>query len=430
MKKIKVTLLDIIKLILLLIFLLVLYIGLIIITNGYWGGKLAGGISLLVSAAMLNYMGRTASISKFRRYSSIAITLAFLTFVIYTVIPVANIKNLQPLKTAKPYGEKFWGLKTGSKIAYYKLEASDKSVKKSTPIIFLCGGPGAFVRKIDLAFFESFTAEGYDVYLYDQAGSGRSGLLPKTEYSHERNIKDFEAIMAIIGSPKYVLIGQSYGGSLLASIAGEKRLASRISKAIYAEPGIIVKPQAKEMLSKSNFAGKQETASMPLRLFIGLIVNPRGNFSSQIETINFFIENPNQTQLLYANAYPEKDSLLIPKLETGRINFAANRIIVEGIESYNQGLQKRLALTKIPSMLLLGESSYVDRNAPMDLLRINPYIERTHYFKNNGHLLWNGLHGNNQLVKKAIDDFLDAKISRLPNYPTKADIGQFLTQQK
>jgi hypothetical protein len=77
-------------------------------------------------------------------------------------------------------------------------------------------------------------------------------------------------------------------------------------------------------------------------------------------------------------------------------------------------------------MLMLGESSYIDRNAPMDLLAINPNIIRTQYIKNAGHILWNGLHNNNQLVKQSMLEFLNDQPPTIPDYPKQKDIKKFL----
>src|SRR5690606_12306551 len=136
----------------------------------------------------------------------------------------------------------------------YKLSADKNVSKKETPIIFLHGGPGAYVRQIEISFFSEFTKDGYDVYLYDQAGAGRSDLLPKEQYAHTRNIKDFEAIADEIKASKYIVSRQSDGGYLLAHLAADEKMSKSILKAIYAEPGVTLQsdvPDDQRIFSKS-----------------------------------------------------------------------------------------------------------------------------------------------------------------------------------
>ena len=66
--------------------------------------------------------------------------------------------------------------------------------------------PRRYVRQLDIDFFKKFTQQGYDVYLYDQVGAGRSGLLPVPQYSHKRNFQDAQVILDVIGADKYIMV--------------------------------------------------------------------------------------------------------------------------------------------------------------------------------------------------------------------------------
>lgn len=110
-------------------------------------------------------------------------------------------------------GTKYWKLSTGSEIGYFHITA--KGTKKPYPIIYLHGGPGGFISDYNINTFTSLSDDGYDVYLYDQIGSGQSARLSNiSEYSTDRHKQDLEEIFKIIGSEKVILIGQSWGAVL------------------------------------------------------------------------------------------------------------------------------------------------------------------------------------------------------------------------
>lgn len=110
-------------------------------------------------------------------------------------------------------GTHYWDLPTGSKIGYMLIPA--KGPKKPFPIIYLQGGPGGFISDYNVKTFTSLSDDGYDIYLYDQIGSGQSARLSNiSEYTADRHKQDLEKICKIIGSEKVILIGQSWGAVL------------------------------------------------------------------------------------------------------------------------------------------------------------------------------------------------------------------------
>lgn len=431
-KLLRVILLFILQLIVLPIALILLYVLSIYVTSGYGGGKLAAMITiilviLLFIVANKVYLKR----NKIQHIIFVIILFLFSALVVYTIIPVASTAVIEGKeKNMVNVPTNYWKLTTGSNIAYYKLNATRNSLKKEFPIIFLHGGPGAYVRQIDLDFFSLFTNDGYDVYLYDQAGGGRSGLLDKSNYSHDRNIRDFESIINVIKAKKYIVIGQSYGGSLLAHLAADERISKRIYKAIYSEPGITLSSNLSDNEKKyaSSPFVNGEPFLPPLRLIISMLIDPKGEFATQNEYINYFIENPSLIQGIFSTAYPKDDSIRVPKVNIEALNFSVNRIITSEVANYKskEQLAENYKKQHVPSMLMLGESSYIERNGPLDLMLINPNFNRVQYLKGVGHLLWNGLDDNNQKAKKVIDDFLNNKDSSIPNYPkTLSEVEEF-----
>jgi proline iminopeptidase len=132
----------------------------------------------------------------------------------------------------------FWDLPTGSRLAYTRLAAEGPAV--ATPVIRLHGGPGTPGDGPD-DLDRALAATGYDVYVYDQVGSGRSErLADPTEYTVARQVADLEAVRAAIGADRVVLIGGSWGASLGAAYAAE--YPSHVAALVFGSPGVLWAP--------------------------------------------------------------------------------------------------------------------------------------------------------------------------------------------
>ena len=82
---------------------------------------------------------------------------------------------------------------------------------RGTPVIFLHGGPGTPDMKGDSEYFGRLARSGFDVYVYDEVGTGRSSRLEDPRrYTLTRDVADLEAIREKIGAERVVLIGHSY----------------------------------------------------------------------------------------------------------------------------------------------------------------------------------------------------------------------------
>jgi proline iminopeptidase len=134
-------------------------------------------------------------------------------------------------------GTEFWDLPSGSRIAYTLIPA--KGEKKPNPIIFLQGGPGGPIYDRNITILSNLADDGYDVYLYDQAGCGFSERLDNIEeYTVERHKKDLEEIVKNIGPEKVILIGQSWGAILATIFVAEN--PEKVEKIIFTSPGPVL----------------------------------------------------------------------------------------------------------------------------------------------------------------------------------------------
>jgi pimeloyl-ACP methyl ester carboxylesterase len=108
------------------------------------------------------------------------------------------------------------------------------------PIIMVGGGPGEgdVLDSSETQFFGQLARLGYDVYFYDQIGSGLSARLADPgQYTLARHVADLEAIRARIGAPQVILIGASWGGTLTANYMAT--YPEHVARAIFTSPAPI-----------------------------------------------------------------------------------------------------------------------------------------------------------------------------------------------
>lgn len=131
---------------------------------------------------------------------------------------------------------KYWTLTTGSRIAYSEYDPPAGVAVRPEPIVFLHGGPGAMTFDFEHAFYGQFEADGFRVYLFDQAGSGLSDYLPHVrDYTLARSIADLEAVRQQIGASKMILIGHSFGSALAANYMA--KYPEHVAKVVFHSPG-------------------------------------------------------------------------------------------------------------------------------------------------------------------------------------------------
>ncbi len=134
---------------------------------------------------------------------------------------------------APPAQHSLWTLRDSATINFDRCGDPD-----GAPLIFLHGGPAIPPRGKSIDTVCAIGDEGYDVYIYDQIGSGASSRLADiSAYSVERHVADLEEIRALIGADTINLIGVSWG-TVLAShyIAAHP---GRVSSAVFVSPGIL-----------------------------------------------------------------------------------------------------------------------------------------------------------------------------------------------
>ncbi len=143
------------------------------------------------------------------KYLKYIVLLSIAVYLLLIFLPrTYDVPHIQTRQSTQ-----YWELSTGSKIGYFRITA--KGIKKTSPIIYLQGGPGGYISDQNIKTLTPLSEDGYDIYLYDQIGSGQSErLLNITEYTANRHKNDLEEICKKIGADKVILIGQSWGAVL------------------------------------------------------------------------------------------------------------------------------------------------------------------------------------------------------------------------
>jgi pimeloyl-ACP methyl ester carboxylesterase len=167
-------------------------------------------------------------------FTSAALTALFALGLYFAILRPMPYPHIVPMARANT---QYWNLPTGSRIAYSVYEPPAGVPVKPEPIVFVHGGAGLRAFDTDHAFYRQFTQDGFRVYLFDQAGSGLSDRLPAADYSVERFVADIEAIRQQIGAERLILIGHSWGGTLVAHYAAAH--PDHVAKLIFHSPGPI-----------------------------------------------------------------------------------------------------------------------------------------------------------------------------------------------
>ncbi|RVX40571.1 proline iminopeptidase [Nonomuraea polychroma] len=154
-----------------------------------------------------------------------------------TVVWQVSVATLRPAPSHAPpapvAGQREWRLPTGSELAYVRL--APKRVTRPDPVVFLHGGPGVADLAGSSAFFGKLAADGYEVYVYDQLGAGRSARLRDPRgYGLTRDVEDLEAIRQAVGAERVNLIAQDYGAQLAAAYLAAH--PDRVATAVLSSP--------------------------------------------------------------------------------------------------------------------------------------------------------------------------------------------------
>ena len=343
----------------------------------------------------------------------------------YVLVPLAS-STLAPLPANAAV--QLWPTGAGRAVAVYHYPA-DAALSRNLAMVFVHGGPGGYVRDFDRDFFATFAKAGFDVVLYDQFGAGYSPLGETTAaYTHEKNIDDLAAILVRLDRPA-LLVGQSYGATLVTSALVREDVRKRVSFVVLTDPGKI--PGAsfahgRTMSEKSTIA--PDATLTPTPSVAAKLVAPRAmltaflpagqRFAPQEEIINHY--TPDVQRILVSSAFCKGDTALLESFQPLRFNMLANASISRSARS---AIKPDLQLLPAPVMMLLGQCSYVPRGRAMEYFGVYQ-VARAHLIEGVGHVVWGNTKGR-QATRDAIIRFVENVPGVLANEPTKASADSF-----
>ncbi|WP_027480479.1 alpha/beta hydrolase [Deinococcus pimensis] len=130
-----------------------------------------------------------------------------------------------------------WTRPDGLPIAYLHLAAEGAARGPQAPVVYLHGGPGGYALTSGTRdLFARLARRGFDVYLYDQVGGGRSGRPARlSSQTVDRHVEDLEFVRQRIGARSLVLVGQSWGARLAVEYAAH--YPQHVERIVLTSPG-------------------------------------------------------------------------------------------------------------------------------------------------------------------------------------------------
>ncbi|MEY2942889.1 MAG: hypothetical protein RLY97_903 [Pseudomonadota bacterium] len=290
-------------------------------------------------------------------------------------------------------------LPTGSTLASWSIAADTPSHK--TPVIFLHGGPGMYTE--DRRFDEGrvIRAAGFPMVYFDQAGGGRSPDIAARDYTLDRAVADLEALRIAKRQDKIILWGNSWGASLAVLYAAQH--PDRVAGLILTSPGSLPGFSKARDYSRTN-RGKV-TFGKPLQKAAAQIDRDGAAAESKLsqdEAGKLFdsIIGSELIDGMQCKGKPMPDVAL-----PGGGNLYANRILQKALKAAKPPV---IAGAKIPSLIIRGTCDFI---AEDNALAYQKMLGGTYVIvPDSGH----GLYDNRTVVDKAITDFANISLAKLP----------------
>ncbi|MFH8385738.1 alpha/beta hydrolase [Kitasatospora sp. NPDC018058] len=414
----------------------VVFLVLIVLTDGAGSGLGAWLTTLGVGTAAALWRGR--------RRTRAARLMPFLPVLVAAALVGSACVPTVP--TARRYppdlpfvATQHWSLATGSRVAVYHYPPENPGARHPVPFVYLNGGPVRGISLLDHRFLQLLAHRGYDVYAYEQAGGGRSDVLPMDQYTISRSVGDLAAFIDRLDQGRVDILGFSSGAVVLTRALADPSVAARLHRAIIAEPGPMDGPTAQITGHKGRpsarglapaMTGPRSTRVPRYATAFGLmrlgLLTPDTGLIGQAEGDNAYTAADLGSDT--AAAYCARDAHRIPVEDTAQ-NFSfspAASLRIQQTVKDSPSIAPQLRLSQTPAMLMIAECSTQVRQWATAVLADDPAIQRTQYMPGVGHHMWNGLDDDNDRAAAVITAFLQGEPAPVPNHPTRDEIPAFL----
>ena len=205
----------------------------------------------------------------------------------YVAIAQLMVGNRPERSVAPPEpapGTAWWALPNGSRLAYVRTEG--RAPRREFPVIVLHDGPGipalTRLQQLDVRPFDFLSAEGFDVYYYDQLGAGLSSRIDlgrDPPYSVRRHVQDLEEIRGMLGARRMILVGEGWGATLATQYLMTH--ADHVEQMILESPAPIwapawpayIGPAARARITDVQASALAAAQRPPMRLVVGRMVS-------------------------------------------------------------------------------------------------------------------------------------------------------------
>ncbi|MGV4983295.1 alpha/beta fold hydrolase [Streptomyces sp. NRAIS4] len=418
----------------------VVFLVLIVLTDGAGSGLAAW----LTTLGVASVAGLWRSRRRTRAGRLVPFVPGVLAAALTATVCVPTVPANRQYPPALPFvATQHWSLKTGSRVAVYHYAPAGTGPRRPIPLVYLNGGPVRGISELDHRFLQLLAGQGYDVYAYEQAGGGRSDLLPMNQYAISRSVRDLNAVIHRLGKGKADVLGFSSGAVVLTRALADPSVAAQLHRVIIAEPGPMDGPTSRIAGHQGRpsarglapgMTGPRSTHIPRYAVAFGLmrlgLLTPDTGLVGQAEGDNAFTAADLGSDT--ASAYCARDAHRIPS-EDSTQNFSfspAASLRVEQTVKDSPSIARQLRHSKTPAMLMIAECSSQVRQWETAILANDPVIQRTQYMPGVGHHMWNGLDDNNARAAAVVSAFLQGEPAPLPNYPTREEIPAFLRDRR
>jgi pimeloyl-ACP methyl ester carboxylesterase len=362
--------------------------------------------------------------ARFASMSAGALTVVFLIALYFLILRPQPLRYTDVIPAEN---SRYWHLPTGSTIAYQEFLPPANIAVKPEPIIFIHGGPGLRFAPFDTDAYRIYAADGYRVYLYDQAGSGASGRFPHIkEYSIARSVEDLEAIRLQLHVERMILIGHSWGSTLAASYMAKH--PDRVSKVVFHSPGPIWNLRDYYPFEYNRTeAGKQSGDFPPFRFIAGLyLMEQNPDAAEDLLSQREAEEMLGPLEAGQANTVICKgDTAMLPPVIAGvkdqtdnpGLNPYVTQRLIDQTTDPREDPRKALKGNNTPAILLVGECNFVPWSAALDYRQAFANL-KVFYFPKAAHYIQ---FEQPELLSKVIRNFLLDQPDAIAPYTGDAD---------
>jgi pimeloyl-ACP methyl ester carboxylesterase len=331
------------------------------------------------------------NLTRFAGWTSGLLTLATAAFAFFAVLRPSHTPPFDPSTIrGSDYGyptwrlnTRYWKLPTGSRIAYWEYDSASGIEVRSVPIVCLHGGPGFYASPMDETFCKQFSADGFRVYLFDQAGSGASDYLAIGDYSLARSIADLEAIRKEIGASKMILIGHSWGSTLAANYMAQ--YPEHVEKVVFHSPAPIWNWSKTDWDYGPTAAGPN--VSPPLRVLAALSLLGRNRKAAENLVPQHELAALVTPLLDLGQAICKGDELPRHGAIPPEVNFYVLFSIIPTLEAEALDPHAKLLKNRTPALLAYSECDYLQWQG--DALDYHKTFDnlKVYYFPRAGHVI-------------------------------------------